>query len=216
MIAPSGEIQIREYQPSDRDAIRKIGYETSFLEKPGLFVRDQGLVADLLTYYADYEPESCFVAVDGNDVIGYIMGTKNYPRMEKIFYYWIFPCLVLKAFVKGMFLRPSFLEFFWNFLKGFLRGEFRTPDYSPEYPALLHINLDRNFRDSGTGSRLIRYFEGYLRGCHVKGVHLGTVSERAKGFFLNNSYQILRQSRRSYLRYRLGEDVSFYILGKKL
>jgi GNAT superfamily N-acetyltransferase len=216
MTAPPGEIRIRPYQPPDRDAVRKIAYETSFLERPGSFVRDQGLVADLLTYYADYEPESCFVAVRGSGIAGYIMGTKDSRKMERIFYRRILPCLMFKAFMRGLFFQPAFLRFFWNFLKGFLKGEFRIPDYSREYPALLHINLDRNYRDAGVGSRLIRHFEQYLQGGRVKGVHLGTMSERARGFFLKNAYQVLRQSRRSYLRYRLGEDVCFYILGKRL
>jgi GNAT superfamily N-acetyltransferase len=211
------EIKIREYRASDRDMVRKISYDTSFLEQPRLFLSERGLLADLLTmYYTDYEPESCFVAAGESGVVGYLAGAKNSQKMENILYYRILPSLILKAFGKGLFFQPSFLKLFCHVTMSFLKGEFRNPDYSREYPALLHINLDKNFRNCGIGRALLEYFEQHLRDRRIKGVYLGTMSEQAKEFFIKNSYQLLYQAKRSYFRYRVGKDIPFYILAKKL
>ncbi|MCR4337661.1 MAG: GNAT family N-acetyltransferase, partial [Candidatus Omnitrophica bacterium] len=83
------QVHIRQYQPSDRAAVRRINYETAFLGyAPKLFDSPE-LVADGLTlYFTDWEPESCFVIEDQGRVVGYVMGTKDVRKMECLMRWW--------------------------------------------------------------------------------------------------------------------------------
>jgi len=85
-----------------------------------------------------------------------------------------------------------------------------------EYPATLHINIDKDFRRRNAGTLLMERFLRFLKEDHIAGVHLSTASESAKIFFTRAGFTILFKGRRSYLRYYLGEDIPSYILGKRL
>ena len=210
-------IEIRRYQAKDREAVRKICYQTSFLERPELFAIDEEIVADTLSLYpTDFESQSCCVAVLKGEVVGYIMGISDQIKMRKIFNRYIFPVLVGKALKKGIFLRGSFWQLAWQAFLSFLKGEFWAPDFHREYPAMFHINLHKNFRCQGIGSHLVNSLEKIFQERKIKGIHLGTMSEEAKNFFVKNSYQVLYQSRRSCLEYCLKQKVPCYILGKNL
>ena len=113
---------IRPFCPADRLALRKICYETSFLESPHDFIDDKEVIADALTrYFTDYELESCFVAVYENKVIGYLTGAKNGTAMNQILMGKIYPAVAVK------FLRSPFLwrKNCWKFLAGCIRSFFK-------------------------------------------------------------------------------------------
>ncbi len=212
MITPISDITIRKYSPQDREAVRMISYQTSFLGQPELFLANKELVADLLTlYFTDYEPESCFVAVENSVVIGYIIGSKNYESMKNVF-----NKIILWPFIKKVFLQVNqqALKILFRAAIGLIRGEFWSPEYQKEYPSILHINIDKNHRRAGLGSRLLRIYQDYLKENSVTGVHLGTMTERAKEFFIQNGFQVLYKSKRSYLRSEPNQVVPFYVMGK--
>lgn len=97
-------VTIRAYSPQDRESIRRINYETSFVHKPHLFCDDREVVADALTrYYTDFEPGSCFVAEAQGCVVGYIIGTLDLIRMRREYGFKILMPAVAKAFVRGVF-----------------------------------------------------------------------------------------------------------------
>jgi GNAT superfamily N-acetyltransferase len=212
------DILIRPFTAGDREAVRRISCQTAFLGLPVQdFIDDEEIVADALTlYYTDYEPGSCFVAVDRGNVIGYIIGSRNLSAASKIAHRKIIVLIFQKLIRKYLFFRKNTIRFLFRVLKSALRGEFFAPDFSKAYPATLHINIDKDFRGEQVGSRLIETYINFLRGHHVSGVHFGTVSERAKDFFLKNGFQILFKQRRSYLSDYTGKPVMFYIFGKKL
>jgi GNAT superfamily N-acetyltransferase len=210
-------ILIRKFESKDRDAVRRISCETAFQEadRQG-FIDDDEVLADALTvYYTDYEPESCFVAVAHDQVIGYIIGTKNVARMERIFSKQILPKLLIKAFKRGFFLKSKTWRLFFNVIKSGLKGEFYAPHFSAEYPAMLHINIDKDYRGRQVGKRLINCYLEFIKYQGIAGVHFGTVSEGAKAFFLKAGLKVLHKSNRSYLKYKTKKIVQFYILGKK-
>ena len=210
-------IIIRKYLPSDRDTVRAISVQTSFLEDPHLYLDDQSLIADALTlYFTDYESESSFVAVFAGRVVGYLIGTTSSDRMDKILHEKILPFLIFKIIQERLFMNKSFLTLGWNSFLSALKGEFRFPDLNKEYPGLFHINLDKDFRKYGLGRKLIERFEQYLLENNIRALHIGTMSERAKNFFIRNSFEVLFSSKRSYMTYRLREKTVFYLLGKKL
>lgn len=211
-------VGIRKFNVQDKESIRRISCETAFIgdSREKIFSDDE-ILADVLTiYFTDYEPQSCFVAVANNRVAGYISGAKDAMAMERIFNQRILSGLVMKAFRRGVFFNRKNLQFFWYCLISMLKGEFRAPDFSREFPAILHINLDKNFRGQAIGSKLIARFLQYLKEEGVSGVHFGTLSEGANIFFTKVGFNLLFQSRRSYLKAYIGKDREFYVFGKKL
>ncbi len=210
-------ITIRKFLPQDRAEIRRISCETSFLEFPRQeILADDEIIADSLTaYFIDHEPESCFVAVLADArVVGYLTGSKNVGKMHKVEFRMLVK-LIIKALKKGLFLKPASWRYFYYSLRSLFRGEFMMPDFSKSYPALLHINIDKPYRGLGAGEKLIDAYLNYLKTEGVTGVHFGTFSEQAKGFFLKMGFEIIFQSKRSYLKPYTGKDANFYIFGRK-
>ncbi len=212
------QIEIRKYKLKDRSDVRRISCETSFPETDrGLFIEDDEIIADALTiYYTDYEPGSCFVAMDGDKVVGYIIGTKDASMMEKVFSRDILPKFLKKAFCRNLFIRMKTWRLFFYITMSALRGEFYAPHFSTQYPAMLHINVDKDHRGRHVGKRLIDHYVNFLKDQGVNGIHFGTISEGAKEFFLKSGFELLHESKRSYLKYRTGKMVPFYIFGKTL
>ena len=211
------EAVIRKYRRGDRDSVRKIAWETAFIGEPGsAFVDNKEILASFLTFYfTDYEPQSCFIAEVNGQAAGYLIGAKNTKEMEEVFKSKIFLPLFLKAIASGGFFRIKNLIFGLNCLISSLRGEFLMPDFSRDYPATLHINIDKNWRNQNIGSRLISAYFGYLVSEKVTGVRLSTMSDKAAGFFESQGFNLLHKSRRTYFHYLLKKGVPVYTYGKK-
>lgn len=210
-------VVIRPYEVRDRQTIRHINYETSFLHKPHLFFDDQEVIADALTkYYTDYEPGSCFVAEANGEVVGYVIGTLNIKRMVREYAFKIFFPVLLKALMRGVFFKAKSYRFFWNCLKSYIKGEFRVPDYAGLYPSTFHINVRDGFRGQRVGTRLIFRTVQLIAEKNVGGVQFSTMSDDSKEFFINMGFHVVYQSRRNFLRYALGHDTPFYLFGMKI
>lgn len=209
---------IRPYQPEDRDEVRRICYETSFQGRPDLFKINRDFVADVLTsYYLDYEPDLCFVAVDDQQrVAGYIFGARNKRAMLPIWRWKMLPFFMKCLFQRGVFLSAEFWRLMIRAAWSVLRGECLVPDCSRDYPALLHINLRPDSRGSGIGRLLIETFLRQLSSANVIGVHLSTSSDEAKKFFESNGFRVFHTTRRTYYRYKLGHDITHYLMVKKI
>lgn len=212
------EFVIRRYSAQDRPSVRRISAQTALMGEPGaVFFDDDEILADALTlYFTDHEPESCFVAVCGDKVLGYVLGCRDARRMDKIYASKILPPLLLKAWLRGTFFRKKNMRFLFHVFLSLLKGEFRSPVFSKEYPAALHINIDKEFRAAGIGSGLIRAYLDDLRRQAVAGVHFATMSEKAALFFEKNGFQLLFRGKRSYFRYFLGKDVLLSIYGMRI
>jgi len=213
------DILIRQYKKDDRAAIRDIAWETAFIGKPADdFFEGKEILADFLTqYFTDYEPSSCFVAInpDGR-IIGYLIGSKNPASISGIFRFKILPRLLIQTIKTGTIFKKKNLKFILHSLISFLRQEFKIPDFSLEYPAILHINLLKDYRDLRIGSRLIAVYLDYLRQLKIPGVYLATLSDRAAEFFSKQEFVLLYKGHRSYFRYILKKDIPIYIYAKKI
>jgi len=214
----NNNIFIRKFNNCDREDIRRISCDTAFLEEPRkVFFDDDEILADALTlYFTDYEPDSCFVAVKNDKIIGYIIRTTDVKLMQKIFFIRIIPLLIIKALNKRIIFKRNTLNFLIHILLSLLKGEFIRPDFSKKYPATLHINIDKAFRRQNIGKQLIEYYLKFLKEKNVSGVHFGVISESAKEFFIKLGFNILFRSKLSYLRYYLGKFIPYYILGNLL
>lgn len=212
------EIIIRQYCEDDRQFVRDLAFNTAFMGEPALaFFDDQDILADFLTlYFTDYEPESCFVAESKGRVVGYIFGTRNITILKRVFSIKIFPPLLIKVIRNGAILRKKNVVLFFHFLLSFLKGEFRMPDFSRHYPAHLHINIEKDFRNAGIGSRLVEVYLDYLRDKKIPGVYLATISDKAGDFFKRHGFALLHTGTRSYFNYILHKNTPVYIYGGKL
>lgn len=210
-------ILIRQYSQDDRQSVREISFETSFMEQPDKFIDDREIIADALTvYFTDYEPESCFVSVSKGQVIGYLIGTTDGRRLNHIFLMKILPGLILRCLSKGLLFKKKEQQLAKHFLISFLKGEFFVPNCLKQYPALFHINIDKIYRGQNVGHQLIDRFIKLLMEKNIVGVHVSTMSEKAKEFFMRMGFKTQHLSNRSYLKYRLGHKFPFYIMGKSL
>ena len=210
---------IREYNgPGDRNAIRRICCDTAFMGQPvENFFGDREIIADLLTlYHTDHEPESVFIAEHENMPVGYIMGCTDIRRARRIFLGRILPGVAIKSLLRGTFLSRKSLMFLYRCAVSFFRKELFIPDFSGEYPAVLHINIESRFRNMGTGEKLVMKFLDYLKEKHVRGVHLTTISADAARFFERNGFTLLQKKKISYFSHLNRKTLFRFTLGKNL
>lgn len=212
------EADIIAFESKHRPEVRRIACDTALLGDPlDSCFDDREILADVLTlYFTDYEKDGCFVAVKGTDVIGYVMGTRDAANMRRVFKTRIVPRIVAKTVIRGTLFRQNALRFFFHVATGYFRGEFSSPGLAHEYPATLHVNVDRKFRGKDTGRRLMESCLEFLRHEKVAGAHVSTMSEDAKRFFEKLGFAVLFEGKRSYLRYCLRKDLPLFVLGKRL
>ena len=211
-------VVIRKFLSSDRSRVRQIAWDTAFIGKPAsAFFEDEEFLKDLLTgYFTDYEPESCFVAESGNQVVGYLLGCRDSRKLDRVSMRFIAPRIVLQLICRNVLFRRKNIVFGLHMLKSLFKGELYSPDFSRDYPATLHINIADGFRRSGCGSQLMAAFLIYLKEHGIKGVRLATYSPDAGRFFRVNGFSLVFQKPRTYFRYILDRDISVFIYAKKL
>lgn len=211
------EFIIRPYKEKDREAVRKICCDTAFMGQPvEIIFDDREIIADIFTlFYTDYEPESAFVAEFKEKVIGYLVGCKNIAEKERVFFRFVLPG-ILVLFIKRRFIfKKKTLRLVFHAIKSFLRGELKKPILK-QYPADLHINVDKDFRRFGLGTKLMDAFFEYLRKNNVIGIHLTTYSEQGRKFFMKIGFTLVGEKTMSLWRYLLNRDIKISTFGKLL
>jgi len=177
-------IAIRSYRATDRDAVRRIAYNTGYLGDPAdHYWRDFTSFADIWTsYYTDREPESAFVAEVGGRVVGYLLGCIDSSRAPS-------PAAVLGRQVIRRFLliRPGTAPFLWRSIwDTAVQRHSPTGELAdPRWPSHLHMNITHDARGCGVGGRLMHAWFTRLRKVGSPGCHLATLIENttAVAFF---------------------------------
>jgi ribosomal protein S18 acetylase RimI-like enzyme len=167
---------IRPYRPEDRAAVRRICFATGFLGDPADgYWRDAESFADVWSgYYTDREPESAFVAVEGGEVVGYLLGCVDSRRAPS-------PraAVARQLWRRQLLLRPGTAGFFWRAFADVLR-EPSAPSgdlADPRFPSHLHIDLLPPARGRGAGRALMEAWLERLRSLGSPGCQLGTFAE---------------------------------------
>lgn len=217
-MAQETDIVIRKFKGTDREAVRDITFNTAFMGEPAsVFFDDREVISDALSlYFTDYEPESCFVAEANLKVIGSLIGAKSKIKAEKTFKHQIALSLLVKAFKRGTFTKRANRRFIFSCLLSLISGGLNSPDFTKEYPATLHININNGFRGLNIGTKLVNAYLGYLKSQKVSGVHLATMSDLGAKFFYRQGFSLLYKGKRSYFRPILHQDVPLYIFGKAI
>lgn len=211
-------VVIRPYEKKDREAVRDIAWETAFRGEPAdVFFGAQEILKDFLTlYFTDFEGSSCFTAEAQGRVVGYLLGARDIKAMQRVFLSKIFSKICGRAAKERVLSSRKNIAFLLFCLKSWVRGEFRQPDFSGDYPAVLHINIKKDFRGCRIGGRLLEAFFGCLSRQKVPGVQLATMSEPARVFFEKKGFKVLYQGRRTYFNFLGFSEVPIYMMAKSL
>ncbi len=163
---------IRQYQQIDRSGVRLI-YGTDEFARPHLsmkYPRMQEYLADTMSYYTDFEPQSLFVAEQNGRIIGALLGTVDTIHCEKMYRQIIRPLLIKRCLI-GTYGWPGWLT---SVIRTEIAG--RSISYPKinikKYPAHLHIGIQPSWRRKGIGTALMKYFIQYLKQQEVAGFHL--------------------------------------------
>ncbi len=169
-------IVITEAERQDRAAIRRICCNTGYAGgdiRP--YFDDLELFADMLTlYYTDFEPQSTFVARAGGNTVGYLCGSLNSRRYNHVLATRIIPRLLSRALMGDYRLGRSTYRYILNILGQLSPAKLSLPHSL--YPAHLHINIEKDYRQKGIGRALLNRYRRYLHKHGIRGVHLGTTS----------------------------------------
>lgn len=191
---------IRKLNPRDKEDIIDICYKTGYLGEDltgkDLF-NDKILFGYLFcTYYIEYEPEHCFVAVDKNKVIGYIIGSDNSIKQENMFKKKMLWRIAKRLMGYSLWVYPESFNSVIHFVfKVNMKPEPQNLFY--EYTAHLHINILDDYQHMGIGSELIDSFENEMKKSGVNGIHIRTTNENIKAvpFYLRHGYKVAHEEK---------------------
>ena len=160
------KINTRPYKTEDRSALRSLCCDVADCGDPiENFFTDRDVAADLLTkYYTDYEPQSTFVALCDNRIIGYINGCMDNRRYGLVMFWILMPSLLLKAFKRGIFFRPEIRQLFGGVLKNWRRIFIWRKKSFHSHQGHLHIGIVKDFRGQHVGRNLLNTLLDYAAG----------------------------------------------------
>lgn len=202
----------RPAEPGAWLAIREICCRTANNGEPIARERWDFFARVWIDPYEKIQPEWTYVAERGGAVVGYLTG-----------------CADTRAFERAKRRRlalPLLMDVTWGAFRripGARRlvlqqlgiKESAERSFSPglrrrigrDYPAHLHMNVEREFRRAGVGSRLLEAYLGDLRRAAVPGVHLFCGPDPV-AFYGRAGFQVFEVS-----RFRGGE---VYAMGQRL
>ena len=158
-------IVIRSYKSTDQASVRQICCDTA--DKGEAIERifmDRECAADLLTgYYLTYEPQACFVALDDDKVIGYILASFDNRRYGLVMAFILIPAVIVKGFKKGLFFQRSL----WVLVKGMIKNWRRLLAWRKEsfhsHQAHMHIGVAHGYQRQQVGCRLVHAVLEYAK-----------------------------------------------------
>jgi GNAT superfamily N-acetyltransferase len=189
------QVIIRPYASSDHPAVRMIFGMDEFA-RPKLLLKYPlygQYLADEMSYYPDYEPESLLVAEEQGQVVGVLTGAVDTHRFEQIYNKKIRPWLA-KRLITGAYGWPGWLPVILR--TEWAERQVKAPSVDRTlYPAHLHIGILPQWRRQGIGTALMTRFSEYLRGRGIPGYHLYASSYHWMGvaFYQKLGLQLLGQ-----------------------
>ena len=161
--AESRRVQIRSFSERDRGAIRRICCETGFLgEAIDPIFKDREPFADLFTNaYLDYEPDWCWVAQAGGQIVGYLIGSVSRIHHLTLLRCGLqISCKMLFRLSRGRYVRHPRSG---RFVRWLLTLAFQEQPKHLGGSAHLHLNIQRAYRGRGVGFALWQSFEQKLK-----------------------------------------------------
>ncbi len=154
-------VQIRPYRETDKYNVQRICLQTA--DDDIVFDGLDRFNADFLlpvynNYYTECEPENCFVCADESDnAVGYIICSESVKKWRKTFIKEYLPKIRHKKLTDRI---AAFGETVVHSL------------FARNYPAHLHIDILKEYRGGGTGTKLIETLTEHLTRKNICGVQL--------------------------------------------
>ncbi len=187
-------VRIRKCRKTDQEGIMHVCYKCGYMgdDAAGHFWDKKLFGLLFCLYYPRYETEHCWVAEDQGKIIGYILGTPNTKRQERVFLAKVRWRILLRVlFITSLRYHRDLKVIFRLFRLP--RSSLFSEQFHQEYPAHLHIDILEAYQRKGIGTRLITRFEAHIRKLKVKGIHLGTNEGNIKAipFYKKQGYKII-------------------------
>jgi len=201
--------EVRQYQDSDRAAVRALCCDTGFLGKPiDPVFEDRELFADFLTgYYLKHEPDSAFVVSANRIVKGYLLGSRHPVKHQ----FWSFTQNVVQAArMLGRYRRYNHDS--RRFIHWIISKAWHEVPAAPRTIGHFHINLLPEIRSVAACRELLETYFRFLRDHGVKQIHAQIVTfDGRRGFkFLERyGFRVLNQS--EITKYRRFTNRSVYL-----
>ncbi len=162
-MADPKKLEIRNFQPGDRERVRELCCETGFLGNPiDPIFEDRALFADYLTaYYTDWEPESAFVLLVNGEIRGYLLGSRR-PARQQLYNFYSNAIL----FLRGILRYPRYSAASKKFVHWIFHTAWREVPAAPRKTAHFHINILADARSVASTRALM---DSYLRYLHAHG-----------------------------------------------
>lgn len=170
---------IRPYRPQDRDAVRRICFDTALLGDSIIDqYRDFESLADILTsHYTDVEPDYALVAEQDGKVVGYLLACRDVTRVSS-------PLLIALRHVllRGVCFRPGTIRFYlrslWDLLLVLVSE--KRPHVDPRlYTCHTHTNFAPGFRGAGISTEMHAHLFDRLKAEGVRGMQAEVIAENA-------------------------------------
>jgi ribosomal protein S18 acetylase RimI-like enzyme len=178
-------IQIRPYEPRDREAVREICLSTAYGGGGDGVIEPRLFVDLMIRAYTDFPAGSVWVAELEERVVGYLAGAFDEHRLHRVQVWRVVPSAVAGALVRGLLWRRELWRLLGD-LPGFL-ADARTAEAADEegYPGHLHINLLPESRGRAVGARLVEHFFAEARRRRLPGVRavVYETNQGARRFF---------------------------------
>ena len=203
------DLQVRNYQAADREAVRQLCCDTGFLGNPiDPVLEDRELFANFLTgYYLKHEPDSAFVITSHGKIKGYLLGSR-FPLKHQVHSLFQNARDAATALTRYPRYKPASRRF----LHWILLNAWREVPAAPRRIGHFHVNLLPEVR-SIEGFRLL--LETYLRFLYERGVkriHAQMVTfDGRRGFKLLERYGFKVLNRSEITKYKRFTNQNVYL-----
>jgi len=171
-------MKIQSFQVENSNALLKIAADTAFFgDSVENFMENRRLFCDIFyQYYLNFQSQNCFVAIENQTMIGFIVGCLDSRLQTYQWLYSILPRILKNALLRKYKIGPLTRDFLHQLLLSRLTEKKNKVDLSL-YPAHLHINVDSNCRGRGVGKELLETYLDHLSQENIPGVYLNTTDQ---------------------------------------
>lgn len=187
------QLEIRPFRPDDLAAIYSICLRTgdAGADASGLY-RDLSLIGHVYAGpYVALEPDICFVLASLEQVLGYILGTRDSHRFGRLCERAWYPAL------RQHYPAPAAEDTGKDArMRRLIHLGYRPDLDLAAWPAHLHVDLLPEVQGKGWGGKLLDRFLGRMREAEVCGVHVltGPGNPRAMAFYLRAGFTPIKES----------------------
>jgi len=212
-------IVVRPYKPEDRPSICRICCDTGFLGNPiETIFSDREIFADLFANpYLDYGPDWAWVAEDGNQVVGYLLGSVS-PFFNYALLYSGFQTtmkMITRA-ATGCYAGHPRTR---HFIRWLLTNGYREQPRHPDNAAHLHLNIEKPWRGRGLALRLWQAYERQLADADIRncyGAFFSWPRRRPEAVYSRLGFSVFDRKLTTIFHPEIHEPVEIVCVQKKL